>query len=140
MSKLDNRFFVDLLEMYKAQTWNCFLFWFAELAEQVQVCNLYKACKSTKNWSLNFGLIEKIIDLPRTFVAAPIILSKIFHVIFINQIEVTSILKFAELKQFWKLSSPEHPRNCPKYHIFWEGHKILRNLHLTFDWHYIGQK
>ena len=29
--------------------------------------------------------------------------------------------------------------NC-KVHIFWEGHKILRNLHLTFDWHYIGQK
>ena len=27
-----------------------------------------------------------------------------------------------------------------KVHIFWEGQKILRNLHLTFDWHYIGQK
>ena len=27
-----------------------------------------------------------------------------------------------------------------KVHIFWEGHKILRNLYLTFDWHYIGQK
>ena len=27
-----------------------------------------------------------------------------------------------------------------KVHIFWEGHKILRNLLLTFDWHYIGQK
>ena len=27
-----------------------------------------------------------------------------------------------------------------KVHIFWEGHKILRNLHLTFDWQYIGQK
>ena len=27
-----------------------------------------------------------------------------------------------------------------KVHIFWESHKILRNLHLTFDWHYIGQK
>ena len=26
-----------------------------------------------------------------------------------------------------------------KVHIFWEGHRILRNLHLTFDWHYIGQ-
>ena len=23
-----------------------------------------------------------------------------------------------------------------KVHIFWEGHKILRNLHLTFEWHY----
>ena len=27
-----------------------------------------------------------------------------------------------------------------KVHIFWEGHKILRNLQLTFDWYYIGQK
>ena len=26
-----------------------------------------------------------------------------------------------------------------KIHTFWEGLKILRNLHLTFDWHYIGQ-
>ena len=23
---------------------------------------------------------------------------------------------------------------------FWEDHKILQNLHLTFDWHYMGQK
>ena len=27
-----------------------------------------------------------------------------------------------------------------KVHIFWEGYKILPNLHLTFDCHYIGQK
>ena len=27
-----------------------------------------------------------------------------------------------------------------KVHIFWEGHKILRNLHLTFDCMYCGQK
>ena len=27
-----------------------------------------------------------------------------------------------------------------KVHIFWDGHKILWNLHLTFDWDYIGQK
>ena len=26
-----------------------------------------------------------------------------------------------------------------KVHIFWEVHKILRNLHCRFDWHYIGQ-
>ena len=25
-------------------------------------------------------------------------------------------------------------------HKFWEGNKILQSLHLTFDWHYIGQK
>ena len=27
-----------------------------------------------------------------------------------------------------------------KVHIFWEGHKILRNFHLTFDSYDIGQK
>ena len=27
-----------------------------------------------------------------------------------------------------------------KVHTFWEGQKRLRNLHFTFDWHYIGQK
>ena len=26
-----------------------------------------------------------------------------------------------------------------KVHIFWEDHKILRNLHQLFDWQYIGQ-
>ena len=25
------------------------------------------------------------------------------------------------------------------YILFWDGHKILRNLHLTFDWHYISR-
>ena len=27
-----------------------------------------------------------------------------------------------------------------KVHVFWEGHKMLRILHLTFDWHYIRRK
>ena len=31
--------------------------------KQLHVCNLYKTCKSTKNWSSNFGLIEETIDL-----------------------------------------------------------------------------
>ena len=26
-----------------------------------------------------------------------------------------------------------------KVHIFWEGHKIVQNLHQLFDWQYIGQ-
>ena len=29
--------------------------------------------------------------------------------------------------------------NSNKLHIFWEGHKILLNLHRRFDWYYIGQ-
>ena len=31
-------------------------------------------------------------------------------------------------------------RNFSKVHIFWEGHKILRNLHLTFDYSTYSQK
>ena len=27
-----------------------------------------------------------------------------------------------------------------KVRIFWEGYKIVRNLHISFDWHNIGQK
>ena len=30
-------------------------------------------------------------------------------------------------------------KNMFKLHIFWEGHKILRNLHCRFDSYYIGQ-
>ena len=41
----------------------------------------------------------------------------------------------------WPPYSPDmSPMDFGKVHIFWEGHKILRNLHLTFDWHYTGQK
>ena len=34
-------------------------------------------------------------------------------------------------------SKIDRPIDQYKVHIFWEGHKILQNLHLTFDWHYI---
>ena len=40
---------------------------------------------------------------------------------------------FYDLIEIWILILMSH-----KVHIFWEGHKILQNLHLTFDWHYIG--
>ena len=42
------------------------------------------------------------------------------------------------LKKSW--DNPGCPVDAIKVHILWEGHEILRNLHLTFDWHYIGQK
>ena len=48
--------------------------------------------------------------------------------------------------RIWLSRSLEHfflavgQSNFGKVHIFWEGHKILRNLLLTFDWYYIGQK
>ena len=31
------------------------------------------------------------------------------------------------------------PKIRLKVHIFWEGHKILQNLHQLFDWQYIGR-
>ena len=33
----------------------------------------------------------------------------------------------------------ELPNCFSKVHIFWEGHKILQNLHRRFDHYYIGQ-
>ena len=49
---------------------------------------------------------------------------------------VSSLFTYTWLKCAAQKSCITAPR---KVHIFWEGHKILRNLHLTFDWHYIGQ-
>ena len=31
----------------------------------------------------------------------------------------------------------ENAENHIKVHIFWDGHKILQNLHRRFEWHYI---
>ena len=45
--------------------------------------------------------------------------------------------QLSDWKRTWKgCLLPERKKNN-KVHIFWEGHKILRNRHLTFDWHYI---
>ena len=38
------------------------------------------------------------------------------------------------------IQTVEGQDNYGKVHIFWEGHKILRNLHLTFDCMYCSQK
>ena len=37
-------------------------------------------------------------------------------------------------------SKIDRPIDQYKVHIFWEGHKILQNLHLTFDFKYWSQK
>ena len=39
-------------------------------------------------------------------------------------------------KTFTLVNASDRPSN--KVHIFWEGRKILRNLHQLFDWQYIG--
>ena len=51
------------------------------------------------------------------------------------------ILKLSKVwSQSWTLFTEmsNHPIMF-KVHIFWEGHKILRNLHQLFDWQYLGQ-
>ena len=60
-----------------------------------------------------------------------------------NFIKIKARLQAISLKSSDFGSSHKHVRflfakgRCIKVHIFWEGHKILWNLHLTFDWHYI---
>ena len=46
--------------------------------------------------------------------------------------------RLARLRQVWL--NHVIRRKKIKVHIFWEGHKILRNLHLTFDCMYCSQK
>jgi hypothetical protein len=57
--QFDHSFFFICWFMFFVQIENLklFLFWFAELAEQFHVHNLYKRRKSTKNWFSNFGFI-----------------------------------------------------------------------------------
>ena len=64
---------------------------------------------------------------------------------FIYSEKATKIFKMGKAKQMKKQLKIDEYNNdlLPsqgKVHIFWEGHKILRNLHLTFDWNFIGQK
>ena len=46
--------------------------------------------------------------------------------------------EYGKLKK-WKKSN-HHMAHTVKVHIFWEGHKILRNLPFTFDCMYCSQK
>ena len=57
--KFDSWLFVDLHILFELSTWNCLFFWFAELAEQFHVRNLYK----TRKLSSNCCLIEGTMDL-----------------------------------------------------------------------------
>ena len=52
------------------------------------------------------------------------------------------ILAWSKWRRVYFFLSPVISYFCTypiKLHIFWEGHKILWNLHCRFDWHYIGQ-
>ena len=55
------------------------------------------------------------------------------------------VLSFRLYPNFIQLSNSNKNSFCSNYtqkygkvHIFWEGHKILRNLHRRFDRYYIG--
>ena len=54
------------------------------------------------------------------------------------------VLIVPELQLWTKGIEWSHPSTMSSYsdkvHIFWEGHKILQNLHLTFDCMYYSQK
>ena len=64
--------------------------------------------------------------------------------------QLSAIHKPRRLKGIWGLDQNEFselnlpfdpcPKSFDKIHIFWEGHKILRNLHPSFDIMYCSQK
>ena len=56
-----------------------YLFGFAKLAEQLQVQNLYKIRKSSKNRSSNFDLMKEIMDLSRIILAIVIVEVSCFY-------------------------------------------------------------
>ena len=56
-----------------------------------------------------------------------------------NRIDIRDFRSRNPLQGCRKLGHNHPPHNILKF-LFLEGHTILQNLHLTFDWHYIGQK
>ena len=54
---------------------------------------------------------------------------------------VSLIKKKGSLHLHWRLKYTwiKTGKEIYKVHIFWEGHKILQNLHRRFEWHYIRQ-
>ena len=62
------------------------------------------------------------------------VINKIFLLIWYLQKDFQNDYANFQNKKVVMIKSPQ-----VKVHIFWEGHKILRNLHCWFDWHYIGQ-
>ena len=59
-----------------------------------------------------------------------------------SKCEIIYILSHPTSSEILHTYRPMDPfkKMCYKVHIFCEGHKILRNFHLTFDRHCIGQK
>ena len=59
---------------------------------------------------------------------------------FFVQNQCSKMLTFQTFRK--NLNRPKkqfHNLSAIKVHIFWEGHKILRNLHRRFDCYYMGQ-
>ena len=56
-----------------------------------------------------------------------------------SQKEIVLSLNTSKNQQKW-VKKNQKQRHGIKVHIFWEGHKILRNLPLTFDCMYCSQK
>ena len=58
----------------------------------------------------------------------------VFEASTVRSIALSSFLSFSGLRLLKLKGWIYH-----KVHIFWEGHKMLRNLYRRFDLHYIGQ-
>ena len=54
---------------------------------------------------------------------------------FLNQSDKITLMTLSDF--LW--SATNDPYNDFKVRIFWEDHKIIRNLHLRFDYYYKGQ-
>ena len=84
-----------------------------------------------------FGAIQSFQRSPITQTIKP--WQGLFFATFLHQGGCSSSI-YVEV---WVLHFFEDKYKCKLVnfiHIFWEGHKILQHLHLTFDWHYVGQK
>ena len=79
---------------------------------------------------MNFITINEIRQ-----VFSPICFTNFFHNTYIIQFSNFSCMFLNPNIFFSNLNY-----DCSKVHIFWEGHKILRNLPLTFDYSTYSQK
>ena len=80
---------------------------------------------------MHLPIIPISINYQDRFLACQYLSAPVFFKIFLTSLHHNETLK-AKQKGIFKNTL----FFIVKVHIFWEDHKILRNLHLTFDWHY----
>ena len=103
--------------------------------------NVLLGCSLCHNW------VEIWIEIRQQISAKQLVKSEVV-LIYINRMtwgSQTISIKDVEIKcpRFWIWSIQSlrtKQKSCIKVHIFWEGHKILRDLKLTFECMYCCQK